>query len=78
MNPESESTKLTPADLEGQLHNMLANVLLEQLSNPEVTPGWATVARGFLNDNKVSGLDVETDQVSELAAKYGSLKLKHG
>jgi len=43
-----------------------------------VTPGWATVARGFLNDNKVSGLDVETDQVSELAAKYGSLKLKHG
>ena len=57
---------------------MLANVLLDKLGDPEVTPGWATVARGFLNDNKVSGLEVETDAVSELAAKYGSLKLKHG
>ena len=78
MSPDSEPSKLTPADLESQLHNMLANVLLAKLGDEEVTPGWAQVARGFLNDNKVSGLDVETDAVSELAAKYGSLKLKHG
>jgi hypothetical protein len=78
MSHDSEQSKLTPADLESQLHNLLANVLLEKLSDPDVTPGWATVARGFLNDNRVSGLDVETDKVSELAAKYGSLKLRHG
>jgi len=78
MNQDSDPSKLTAPDLEAQLHNKLANVLLAKLDDPEVTPGWATVARGFLNDNKVSGLDVETDTVSELAAKYGSLQLKHG
>ena len=78
MNHESDNSKLSPADLEAALHNKMANLLLEKLDDPDVTPGWATVARGFLNDNKVSGLDVETDKVSELSAKYGTLKLKHG
>lgn len=69
---------MTPADLEAALHNRLAVLLLEKLQDPEVTPGWATVARGFLNDNKVSGLDIETDKVAELAAKYSQLRLNHG
>lgn len=69
---------MTPADLEAALHNRLAILLLEKLQDPEVTPGWATVARGFLNDNKVSGLDIETDKVAELAAKYSQLRLNHG
>jgi hypothetical protein len=70
---------MTPADYEAELHNKLAMLLLVKLDDPDVTPGWATVARGFLNDNKVTGLDIETDKVSELAAKYGQLRLRnHG
>jgi len=69
---------MNPADLETALHNRLAVLLMNKLDDPECTAGWAQVARGFLNDNKVSGLDVETDQVAELAAKYSELRLNHG
>lgn len=69
---------MSPADYEAELHNKLAMLLLVKMDDPEVTPGWATVARGFLNDNKVSGLDIESDKVAELAAKYSQLRLNHG
>ena len=61
---------LTAAELEKLLHELQARRLVEIARDPaRYTPGFASVIRGFLKDNEVTGLDIPGTALRKLKDK---------
>lgn len=61
---------LTAAELEKMLHELQARRLVEIARDPaRYTPGFASVIRGFLKDNEVTGLDIPGTALNRLREK---------
>lgn len=70
-NPESETSNPSNAELHELIHSLVAKRLVEVLKNPEVlTPQWIAQARGFLADNKVTGLELPGSPLAAVQAEF--------